>query len=146
MGVSTDGQIHYGVVFEEYFEFPWDNPEFEGDAEDWWIKKTGWKWEGNTDPRTKAYFDSYFKWKKDHPLPVEIVNYQSGEAPAYLLAVPGTGLVARRGYPERFDPKQLSEMIDTNKLSTFMFFVRYHIGEEYIIDGKLGWYLTSYWG
>ena len=33
---STDGQLSYGVVFDEDFEFPWDAEKWEGDIEEWW--------------------------------------------------------------------------------------------------------------
>jgi hypothetical protein len=38
MGVSTDGQIGYGVVFEEGYKFPWDKYP-SGDIEDWWTEE-----------------------------------------------------------------------------------------------------------
>ena len=36
MSTSTDGQICYGIAFEEGFEFPWDADEYDGDIEEWW--------------------------------------------------------------------------------------------------------------
>ena len=37
MGVSTDGQICFGIAFEECTEFPWDSEEYDGDIDAWWL-------------------------------------------------------------------------------------------------------------
>ena len=40
MGTSTDGRINYGILFEEDFQFPWDEDEkYDGDIEQWWMYK-----------------------------------------------------------------------------------------------------------
>lgn len=122
MGTSTDGEISFGILFAEGYEFPWDSEEFGCDVDEWWLIETGWKWEGDQpfnsdgeyspgfsqdDPRIDAYFDSKSDWKKEHPLPFEVINYQSSEAPAYILAIPSSHLTAHRGYPEAFTPSDL---------------------------------------
>lgn len=38
MGISTDGEICYGIIFEDGYEFPWDI-DHEGDPEMWWISE-----------------------------------------------------------------------------------------------------------
>lgn len=40
MSTSTDGQICFGVVFEEDYEFPWDD---ENNFEKWWQTVNGFK-------------------------------------------------------------------------------------------------------
>jgi hypothetical protein len=35
MGVSTDGLLFLGVLFDEDDEFPWHSDEFDYDWEDW---------------------------------------------------------------------------------------------------------------
>lgn len=157
MGVSTDGQICYGVPFEEDYEFPWDE-EDEDDLEGWWRAETGFKYEGEEpyneegnynpgfneqDPRVAAYFAAQREWLAAHPLPVELVNYQSAEHPAYMLAVVGTSRSASRGYPERFDPSSLT--VDPEAAAVLQAFLdRYDLVPEEGVEA--GWYLTSYWG
>ena len=57
MGVSTDGQICYGIVFEEGHEFPWASDEYEKDI--------------------SAYFDKMHKWD-DEIYGMEIIIAESG--------------------------------------------------------------------
>lgn len=155
MSTSTDGQICYGVVFEEDYEFPWDE-EYGGDIEEWWLYESGWRWNGEEpftpegyfahgfndgDPRLDAYWDSRSEWQKDHPLPIILVNYQSSEVPAYILACPSTTRTANRGYPVRFNPLELVVSED-EKMSLLDFCRRYELTPNL----EAGWYLTSYWG
>ena len=39
MGVSTDGQICFGIMFDEGFEFPWNGGEDDQDLESWWMEE-----------------------------------------------------------------------------------------------------------
>ena len=43
MGMSTDGEIHYGIKFDEDFVFPWNTDEFEYDIEEWWQEVGGFQ-------------------------------------------------------------------------------------------------------
>lgn len=43
MGVSTDGQLSYGVVIKEDYELPWENTLHNGDIDDWWLDVRGFK-------------------------------------------------------------------------------------------------------
>jgi len=36
MGVSTDAQISFGVMFPEGYEFPWEKDEYDWDINTWW--------------------------------------------------------------------------------------------------------------
>jgi len=154
MGVSTNGQICFGIYFEEDAELPWDES---GDSlDEWWIEESGWVWEGDNpytsqgeytpgfcdgDPRIDTYYNSRTEWKKSHPCPIVDVNYQSGDYPAYILAVPSTIKTANRGYPKVFSPGDLIVSLDEEK-ALLDFCNKY--GLEY--DTPPSWYLSSYWG
>ncbi len=154
MGQSTDGQICYGVLFEEEYEFPWDRGT-DGDLEGWWIElgnpdapfypftPEGEYKPGVTegDPRVDEYYDTRRDWLKGNPIPVELVNVCSGDYPVYILAVPGTVKTASRGFPERFNPQRLE--VDQARLDVFDRFITEHGLRK---GTELHWYLSSYWG
>lgn len=153
MGVSTNGQLCFGVLFEEGYEFPWEDDGLE----DWWLIESGWTWDGEypytedgkdyapgftpDDPRIDAFYTSQSRWKESHPCPVIDVNYQSGEAPAYLIAIPSTLIEAYRGYPEVIDPSRL--VVTDEDVQTILDFCdRYSLEFE----GEPAWFLSSFWG
>lgn len=150
MGVSTNGQICYGVLFEEGFEFPWD-----GDIEKWWREMQGYKppfelyddageYVGGQKPPENKIEDWHShrrEFDKAHPVPVDLVNVCSGDCPIYILAIPEYVYSARRGYPEAFDPTKL--LIDPVKEAQLLMFIGDHIGNEHYAPK---WYLSSYWG
>lgn len=155
MGVSTDGQINYGIPFEEGFEFPWSE-DGDGDIEAWWRTANGYEnpmfnpfdESGNykpgvsrDDPRIGEYFAHQREWMKANPIPVEDVNYCSGDYPMILLAVPGLGLSCSRGDPEAFDPASL--VATTEQRQSLLDFCK-RWGIE--VPSEPAWYLTSYWG
>lgn len=165
MGQSTDGQICYGIAFPDGFSFPWD------DHEKWWREVNGYKhpfklynndesgYIGGVRDEKKidAYYDHQHAWDKEHPFPVELVNYCSGDCPMYILAVKETCKNNSRGYPEKFNPAEL-KVTEEQKQSLLDFCNKYlgekiseHNNDEYISeDNKIvlepEWYLTSYWG
>lgn len=156
MGVSTNGQICFGLYFDQDTEFPWDSEEFDGDFNDWWWIQSGWMWYGEQpfttdgdyalgfssgDPRISAYYDSRREWLLSHPSPAAKINYQSGECPAYILAVPSSILIARRGYPKEFNPTSL-RVSESDVERLVQFCEKY--GLEFLEQPK--WYLSSYWG
>lgn len=157
MGQSTNGQLAWGVVFDEGIEFPWDSEEFDGDAEDWWATETGWVSPvgapyadtpsgyapgfSRDDPRIDEYYDSKRSWLKDHPLPFKEVNYCSGDYPMYMLVVPGSLVVAYRGEPEAVDVTALQVSADEQQ-ALLSFCDKYDL----VFSGEPGWYLSSYWG
>lgn len=154
MGVSTDGQICFGIMFEEGAEFPWDE-DFGGDIDEWWMHVTGYvpsihPYTGDGkyapgfsehDPRIKEYYDEQRAWEKEHPCPIELVNYCSADCPMYIIAVPRTCNSCRRGYPEKFDPTDLT--VKASEGEGLLEFCAKH-GIE--VEGKPEWYLSSYWG
>ena len=155
MGTSTDGQICYGVAFDDGHEFPWD-VEHEGDVDEWWIAgvhgfkhsfelfdETGNYLNNQKPPEAEIsrYFAEKRAFAKTRPLPVELVNYCSGECPMYALAVPRTVMTARRGDPTSFDPAALT-VTDAEREALLKFCADYEIE----LSGEPTWLLTSYWG
>lgn len=155
MGVSTDGQICYGVMFDEDFEFPWLCEEFSGDEDEWWLVASGYKYDGpelfkdgwyieglNQDsPEVRAYFASRATWREAHPMPVRTVNYCSYEYPMYIIATPSSFKRALRGYAEKFAPSEL--VPNSDEVEALIKFCREYLGIE---DAQPEWYLSSLWG
>lgn len=157
MSTSTDGQICYGILFPEDYEFPWSTNEYEDDIDNWWRDVNGYvnpvespfDDEGEykpgysqNDPRIHEYFKGPDAWDKVNPLPVELVNYQSDECPAYILAVPSTVKIANRGYPVAFGPGIELVVSGEDRQALIDFCSKY--GLE--VDAPPSWYLSSYWG
>lgn len=154
MGTSTDGQLSYGIMFEEGFRFPWDAEEFDGDIGDWWKHVKGfvnpiespWDEDGQyrpgyheNSPEIGKYFEHQHAWAVANPLPVEIVNYCSYDAPMYILAI--KHFENSRGYPHKIDVNQL--LIAEQETETLMAFIKeFHIDTE----DEPQWWLSSFWG
>lgn len=155
MGVSTDGQICFGVVCEEGTEFPWDEKPWDGDIDEWWrmevckyhpeveiYDESGHYIDGKEPSQSviEDYFSAQRAFDKEHPLPVELVNYCSEDCPMYILAVSPTVMNCRRGYPLSFKPESLT-------VATFDVAALLQFCETYGIEhGEPGWWLSSYWG
>lgn len=163
MGTSTDGEISFGIKFDEDFEFPWDQESddgecshsFEGDIDEWWRAMNGFDRgdypfdeRGNykpgitgDDPRISEYFARQNAWDAAHPLPVQLVNYQHCDYAAYILAVPQSVITANRGSPVEIK----IEALKTNEAAKQVlldFCKRFEIE----IDDEPKWWLSSYWG
>lgn len=153
MGVSTDGQICYGVLFEEGFHFPWGESY---DIEDWWMRTSGYK------PSVEIYnekgeyingvrpersvLDNYFeergKFRDEHPVPVEMVNACSYDYPVWIVALKETFFKANRGYPVIIKEENII-ITEEQRTALLDFFKKFDID----IEGKEpNWYLSSYWG
>lgn len=151
MGVSTDGRICFGLLYEEGFDFPWD--EDEKDIEDWWRDQHDWKpskevydGDGNHLPGiTKADIEAFYKeqrdWDEAHPLPVEVVNVCSGDCPIYMLAIPSTVKTANRGYPVIIDINTDFQFKEGER-QAFLDFIQTH---ELQTEHVPAWYLSSEW-
>jgi hypothetical protein len=152
MGTSADGQICYGVAFEEDFEFPWGDEEIE----DWWAHTVhGFKHSfelfdasGNylngrepSKDESSRYFAERREFDAAHPLPVKLVNYCSSECPMYAIAAPSTIRTARRGYPTTLDLASL-RVPESESAGLLKFFADHGIEAP---DAP-AWLLTSYWG
>ncbi len=152
-------------MFDEGFEFPWDADEFDGDIEEWWkhvngydnphycpfteageykddapvtVDQFGQKSVKHDDPRVSAYYEYRRKWMSSNPVPIEVVNYCSGDCPMYVLAV--KHIECSRGYPQEIDPALL-EVTDDDKQRLRDFLERFDIEAD-----EPKWWLTSYWG
>ena len=161
MGISSDGQICYGIAFEEEYEFPWLDEEWDGDEEEWWItgicgykppfeiyNEQGGHIDGErpSKERSDEYYDNHSKFKDAHPMPVEIISHCSYDYTMYFIAVPGTYTRASSGYPEKFKiesvtPEQEKDVID--------FCEKYLRAEDSYCEFpemKLYWFLSSMYG
>ncbi len=145
MSISTDGQLCYGVAFEEDYEFPWDEDELG----EWWRKvndcpiespynESGVYKSGVTN--AGDYFIQRDKWDIDNPLPITLVNCCSGDCPMWILAVPGSFLHCSRGYPLAFNLGQLS--VNGAEVQRLLDFCK----RFSIKPISLNWLLSSYWG
>ena len=157
MSQSTDGQICYGVLFEEEQEFPWDETHYSGDGiEEWWREESGFvptiqiydergEWKDGIKPpqeQKDLYYRERKEWDVAHPCPVELVNCCSGEFPIWILAVPGTFMKACRGEPRMFDPMTAFPGVSfEEKTRLFDFCKKYGLSA----DGGVGWFLSSLW-
>lgn len=157
MGVSTDGQICYGILIDEEEGLPWENEEFDWTIENWWRKLQGFQSsapilddEGNylngvepTEEQEAFYFKERKAFDQAHPLPLafESVNVCSGNNPEYILAIPDTCLTANRGYPKSFAPGQLV-VSEESRAALVKFCQDYEIAT----DGEPKWWLSSYYG
>lgn len=139
MGVSTDGQICFGIPFEEDYIFPWDNEKYEGDFDEWYLYEIcGYKnpfelyndkgeyIDGKKPLKDKIleYHDTKSNFSKEYPSPIELVNYCSGDCPMYIIAIPRSFKSNSRGYPKVFDPKELT-VTDEEKQNLIDFCEKY---------------------
>jgi hypothetical protein len=154
MGQSTNGQICYGIKFEEgdEIEFPWNLADgSDDDVEDWWLfsvkdfkySKECYGDSGRLPGITDADVDLHYKERRDflvaHPVPVELVNYCSADCPMYILAYPASVVIANRGYP-----LELSQLPDVpHAREALLDFCSNH-GIKRPTEPK--WWLSSYWG
>lgn len=152
MGTSTDGQICFGITFEDDFFFPWDAEEYDSDVEEWWKAVNGFvpiqgvwtedgeKCEGVTSEVFDAYYDHRREWEKQNPIPLVEVNYCSGEYPMYILATPSSVITANSGYVEIISPQDL--IVDEKEKQALLdFCTKYGIEHD-----EPQWSLSSYWG
>jgi hypothetical protein len=152
MGVSTDGQICFGILLPDEENLPWG----EEDCKKWWREVNGYtppfqiydKYGDYIDGQKpkENIIDEYYKhqreWENLHPLPVELVNVCSGDYPMYIVAVPSSVSSARRGYPEAFNPDACK--VSENEITSLIEFVRKYFPDLQFNNPQ--WYLSSYWG
>jgi len=120
MGMSTDGNICFGISFPEDHPFPWGNYE-EGA---WWEEHgTG-------------------------PFPVALVNVCNSEYPIWIVAVPSSTISASRGNPQMFDPTSL--VVTPEETKALIKFCEDHCLSKMNskwdtpVDLTPRWYLASY--
>lgn len=156
MSVTTNGQICFGIPFGERDDFPWQDDEWEGDIDEWWMRSVcGWKpskelyapdgdyIDGRvpSDQEIDDHYREQREFAKRNPLPVQMVNTCSGDYPMWIIAVADVGISASRGYPAMFDPAGLS-VTDDQVEALAGFCKRFGL----VGEGDPGWYLSSYWG
>lgn len=134
MVTSTDGQLCFGILVDE---LPWDNDD---SINDWWREVNNCPINFRDDGDSDDYYSRLFKWDDENPIPVIVVNYQSGDYPAWILAVPASFRSCSRGHPLRVDPDDLWVTAgEVQKLFDFC--------ERFDIEiTETAWYLSSYWG
>jgi len=155
MGVSTNGQICYGIMFDEDTEFPWDEDKYVGDIDEWWINECGFEppfvlynddgtyncEESEVDKKEKEYYKARFDFEKAHPMPIELVNYCSADYAMYIIAIPRTIMSCSRGYPFKFNPNELE--VTEIEIKQLLEFCHEYCGCDM---PQPEWYLSSYWG
>ena len=158
MGVSTDGQISFGISFDEDFEFPWNEDKYEGDIQEWWLDVTGFKpkWYPYTpdgdykdgadseDPRIGQYHDEKSQWLAENPLPVEEIIHCSYDYPMYIIAALHTYKNANRGYPISFEPSELK--VDEDRKKDLIDFCEEYLDLSEVEDKEPKWWLSSLMG
>ncbi len=159
MGVSTDGQLSFGILFEENYFFPWDKHRLgeyssgQGDIEEYWKKVNGfvnpaedpfdekgnYKTGFSSDhPGTKEWYSNEHDWRLNNPIPIEIVNYCSDDCPMIILAT--KHISCGRGYPTVIDLDFLNINIEEERKKLFDFLSICGIETT----EKAKWYLSSY--
>ncbi len=141
MGTSTDAILCYGINLDEdkYDELPWnekteDWEDVYEDIDDWWEQVNG------CDYGVIGDYDLLYEWRKENPMPFELVWHCSYDYTMYILAVPDTVITANRGYPQVV---AVPKPVDFKKCLDFRNFCdKYKINMG---DG-LTWLLCSMWG
>lgn len=153
MGQSTNGQICFGIAFEEGFEFPWEDK----DLDDFWLEDVLgfkhsfqlWDAEGEyiggikpSEERIDAYFAERDAFRNQHgDCPFALVNVCSGDYPQYILAIKRSCMTANRGYPKKFDPMNLT--VTKEEIESLIDFCH---KQGITCESEPAWYLSSYWG
>lgn len=149
-----DGQLCYGILFEENYEFPWDSREWDGDIDNWWLYKVHrytnpfelfdeeGNWINGVEP-AEEIIDQYYgerrKFRENRPpLPVELVNCRSCDYPIYILAIPDSVRIAHRGYPRKVIPVDFSSLIGGHDL-----LIRFCHVHNIKVKDEPRWWLSS---
>jgi len=154
MGTSTDAQLCFGVALPEDTDIPWRCDKFGFDFEDWWRVTTGYHppfelfdsrgaWlDGSAPPVdvVSAYYAAQKAWDAAHPAPVLEVWHCSDRYKMFIVAVPGTLIEARRGYPQ---PIAALPEVDPAQVRAFTEFCQRYFPE---VQAEPGWLLSSWWG
>ncbi len=158
MGISTNGQLCFGIIYNDGYEFPWDNSPYNGDYEEWWLVEIhGYKppfqlydergeYLNGKEPsksQRDAYYKHKFEFKKQHPFPVKVGNYCSGDYPMYMIAVPNSFYSNHRGSLIEIDPDQLKVTVE--EVNALVDFCKTYCCAE-MSEFTPKWYLSSYWG
>jgi hypothetical protein len=155
MSVSTNGQLSFGIAFEEGFEFPWDDERFDGEIDKWWRCVRGFTHTteypfnefgdykpgiNSKSPIVDAYYREVHDWEKANPIPIEVVNYCSDSCPMYILASEHS--FCRRGYTANIDLTLLMQDEEEARQRLLSFLEEFGIET----DQEPAWLLTGFWG
>ena len=150
--MSTNGQICYGIRFDEGYEFPWDIEPWQGDHEAWWRDVNGYESleypfaeDGSynpgfhrDDPEIPAYFNHRRAWDKENPFPVELVYCGDLDSSNVILAVGSSCVFAE--HEESFNPVDLF-VYDVRRNVLLDFCRRWNIESDHP-----KWWLSTYRG
>ncbi len=156
MGSSASADLWYGIyVSEEDYEFPWSEHD---SIEAWWRELNGYKppfkrysnEEGeplndgtpDADQVTK-YYAVRREWDERNPIPVKPVNTGINDFRMISIAVPG----AVHGGGGDCDATELDLtklVISPDALDKFNEFVKMYLPD--LMENKLAWYLSAYYG
>lgn len=152
--MKANGNLSYGYVFEEGYEFPWDDDKYNGDIDDWWEDVRGFRGTieypfdefgeykpgiNSGSPEVSKYISERQEWFKANPCPVELVNYCSRDYPAYILA--SKSLSSSYDESERVPDGFFNDNEDAHTI-LLNFFKEYGIVPE--PGAVAGWWLSSY--
>ena len=152
MSVSTNAYICFGIKLDEDVDLPWADYE---DVDDWWLEVTGFKptvevideygfFRDGMDedgPDVAKYYEEKNAWRKDHPMPIDLVNYCMASSPMYIVAIKEEVIDAWRGDPTEIHPGTLLGSGEQEAvLLNFCRKYQIDIGDEYP-----KWWLCSYW-
>lgn len=151
MSQSTNGQIAFGIVYDEGTEFPWSERD---DFDDWWLNdicnfkpsREIWDEAGNfingvrpEQSVINAYFNEKDEFLENHVCLIEPLNVCSYEYPIYALIISSTKITASGGNPTVFEPDTLvvtDEEIQALKDFCETFNIPY---------SEPSWFLSSLW-
>ncbi len=154
MGVSTNAEISFGVIFNEGHEFPWSDEKHDG-IDEWWLNVSEYKnpfeifndeggyIDGVRPPKEKIaeYFSVRNEWLKKNPIPFELVNYCSNGCEMFIVAIPGSVTTASRGYPVEFDLFTIVSEVPPGNVDKFKTDIKKYLD----CDQELKCYLSSFW-
>ena len=157
MGISSDGQLNYGICFDEEFGFPWNINDDEDDIELWWENVLGFKhtlpspfdengnWKKGVEDR-KAFYEwngERDDFMKANPIPIEMHMHCSYDYPMYIMTLPKTGFYNSRGDATEIKLHELNNFHSEIAIATIKEFCKkYEIESEF----KFSWWLTSLYG
>lgn len=161
MGISSDGQICYGIAFEEGYTFPWSGVDYDGEFETWWIvgvcgyenpfeiyTSQGEYINGVRPEQDKMdeYYKHYREFKEANPMPISVVSHCSYDYAMHIIAVPDTYMSNSRGFAEIININK----VGLEKEKTVIDFCEKYLkpDSEYceFPEMKLNWLLTSMYG
>jgi hypothetical protein len=162
MGSSVSGDICFGVMFDEGYSFSWSK-RYGDDIEKWWMTISSFKEpfklyndEGGflngvkpPDDLIDEYYKEVFAFKKDHPIPIVLVDYCCDEYSKYIVALPSSCRASSIGCPSVFNPSDLIVTDDEIKILTDFCEKYCQPDSEYLEysdspNFKPEWYLSVY--